>query len=135
MAVLQNARLQRFEIRGEPQAFLLYAESPGRIRLIHTEVPKRLEGQGFATELAKYALDYARERHLCVDPVCPFVVWYLKQHPEYTPIVEPSHRHSPGVVRRIRDAALDETIEASFPASDPPSTDPNPDDDDAVGNR
>jgi hypothetical protein len=28
--------------------------------------------------------------------------------------------------RRIRDAALDETIEASFPASDPPSTLPNP---------
>ncbi len=28
--------------------------------------------------------------------------------------------------RRHREAALDETIEASFPASDPPSTDPNP---------
>jgi len=29
--------------------------------------------------------------------------------------------------RRRRDAALDETIEQSFPASDSPSTDPNPD--------
>lgn len=33
--------------------------------------------------------------------------------------------------RRIREAALDDTIEASFPASDPPSTDPNPDNPDA----
>ena len=29
--------------------------------------------------------------------------------------------------RQRREAALDETIEQSFPASDPPSTDPNPD--------
>ena len=28
--------------------------------------------------------------------------------------------------RRLREAGLDETIEASFPASDPPSTDPDP---------
>jgi hypothetical protein len=31
-----------------------------------------------------------------------------------------------------REAALDETIEQSFPASDPPSSDPNPDDHDAI---
>jgi len=35
--------------------------------------------------------------------------------------------HDEAVERRHREAALDETIEASFPASDPPSTDPNPD--------
>ena len=34
--------------------------------------------------------------------------------------------------RRHREAALDETIEASFPASDPPSTNPNPDARDAA---
>jgi hypothetical protein len=31
--------------------------------------------------------------------------------------------------RLRREAALDDTIEQSFPASDPPSTDPNPDSD------
>jgi hypothetical protein len=34
--------------------------------------------------------------------------------------------------RRHREAALDRTIEESFPASDPPSSDPNPDAHDAV---
>jgi hypothetical protein len=37
------------------------------------------------------------------------------------------HQHTPEEERRIREAALDRTIEATFPASDP-SSDPNPDD-------
>jgi preprotein translocase subunit SecA len=43
-----------------------------------------------------------------------------------------SHHHTPEEERKIREAALDRTIEGSFPASDPPSTDPNPDDHDAL---
>ena len=38
------------------------------------------------------------------------------------------HQHTPEEERKIREAALDQTIEASFPASDPPSSDPNSDD-------
>ena len=43
-----------------------------------------------------------------------------------------AHRHGEAQERRNREAALDKTIEASFPASDPPSTNPNPDADDAI---
>jgi hypothetical protein len=42
------------------------------------------------------------------------------------------HQHTPEEEQRIREAALDETIAESFPASDPPSTIPNPDDDEAL---
>ena len=42
------------------------------------------------------------------------------------------HHHTPEDERRIREAALDETIADSFPASDPPSSDPNPDDHSAL---
>jgi hypothetical protein len=42
------------------------------------------------------------------------------------------HQHSREEERRIREAALDETIEETFPASDPLSTIPNPDDDEAL---
>jgi hypothetical protein len=41
----------------------------------------------------------------------------------------PDHQHTPEEERRIREASLDNTIADSFPASDPPSSDPNPDDD------
>ncbi len=42
------------------------------------------------------------------------------------------HKHSREGERRIREAALDETIEDTFPASDPLSTIPNPHDDEAL---
>ena len=45
---------------------------------------------------------------------------------------KPVHEHTPEDERRIREAALDETIADSFPASDPPSSDPNPDDHSAL---
>ena len=46
-----------------------------------------------------------------------------------------THDHTPEEERRIREAALDETIEDTFPASDPPSTVPNPDDDSVLERR
>ena len=46
-----------------------------------------------------------------------------------------SHQHTPEEEREIREAALDQTIEGSFPASDPPSTDPNPDDHTVIEKR
>lgn len=39
------------------------------------------------------------------------------------------HKHTPEEERRIREAALDRTLENTFPASDAPSTLPNPDND------
>ena len=48
------------------------------------------------------------------------------------PVTSDDHQHTPDEERRIREAALDETIAGSFPASDPPSTLPNPDEHDAV---
>ena len=39
---------------------------------------------------------------------------------------EPRQQHTVEDERAIREAALDRTIEGSFPASDPPSTAPNP---------
>ena len=46
-----------------------------------------------------------------------------------------AHQHTPEEERRIREAALDETVASSFPASYPPSTLPNPDEHDANVNQ
>ena len=48
------------------------------------------------------------------------------------PLMSPDHHHTPDEEKKIREAALDETIAGTFPASDPPSTIPNPDEDEAL---
>ena len=53
-------------------------------------------------------------------------------HSELAASNNAEHQHTPKEERRIREAALDQTIESSFPASDPPSSNPNPDDHTAV---
>jgi hypothetical protein len=47
--------------------------------------------------------------------------------------VKDAHNHTSEGEHRIREAALDETVAGSFPASDPPSSLPNPDEHDAEG--
>lgn len=51
------------------------------------------------------------------------------------PLTDHQHDHTPEEEKQIRDAALDETVEASFPASDPPSSVPDPDDHAAARRR
>ena len=45
------------------------------------------------------------------------------------------HLHRPEEERKIREAALDETIDASFPVSDPPSSEPKQDEHYALDRR
>jgi predicted GNAT family acetyltransferase len=88
-SVERNADARRFEVAGEPSAYLKYFEGEGRIRLVHTEVPTPLEGRGYGSALVRAALDYARGAHLRVDPLCPFVREYVARHPEYADMVNP----------------------------------------------
>ena len=57
------------------------------IYLVHTEVPAEMEGKGIGGQLAKAALNYARESKLKVVARCPFVASYLQRHPEYQDLV------------------------------------------------
>ncbi len=61
-------------------ATLAYTLSGDVLALLETEVPESLRGSGIAGMLAKTALEYAREHHLQVDVVCPFVAGYLGTH-------------------------------------------------------
>jgi uncharacterized protein len=78
----------RFELEREGQvAYLEYTTTANVLALLHSEIPDSMRGSGMATELAKTALDYAREKHMKVDVVCPFVAGFLKNHPEYSDLV------------------------------------------------
>ncbi len=78
----------RFELERDGQAATLDYTLAGEVlALLETEVPEALRGTGIAGALAKTALDYAREHHLTVDVICPFVAGYLETHPEYLDLV------------------------------------------------
>jgi uncharacterized protein len=80
--VRDNREASRFELVHDGRTSVLtYARSPGRIRLIHTEVPLAQRGEGLGTRLVEFALAAAREAGEQVVPQCPFVVAYLREHP------------------------------------------------------
>jgi predicted GNAT family acetyltransferase len=89
MADTRSGTRSRFELEENGQVAYLDFEldDGGWMTLWHTEVPQALRGKGLASELARTALDYARDNQLKVDVVCPSVQNYLSKHPEYKPLV------------------------------------------------
>ena len=78
----------RFELERDGHvASLQYTVAGHVLGLLHTEIPDALRGSGIASTLAQTALDWARDHHLKVDVVCPFVAAFLETHPEYSDLV------------------------------------------------
>ena len=73
-SVVNNTERHRFELRdGELVSRLVYRIEGNVIDLLHTEVPRPLEGRGIAHELTRAALEFAASNELLVRPTCPFV--------------------------------------------------------------
>lgn len=51
--------------------------------IIHTIVPKNLEGRGIAATLVETAYKYAKEQGLRPLATCSYAVVWLKRHPEF----------------------------------------------------
>ena len=78
----------RFELERDGHvASLQYTVAGHVLALLHSEIPESLRGSGVASTLAQTALDWAREHHMKVDVVCPFVAAFLENHPEYSDLV------------------------------------------------
>ncbi|HMI99594.1 MAG TPA: GNAT family N-acetyltransferase [Gaiellaceae bacterium] len=89
LTVADNPDRRRYEARvgSEIVGFIDYREAPGKMKLMHTEVEPALGGRGVASQLVAWTLDDIRRRGLSVVPFCPFVVAYLRRHPEYSHLV------------------------------------------------
>ena len=68
-------------------AYLQYRLRQDRLIILHTEVPTALEGHGVGGRIVKAALEYAREKGMKVNPLCPFAAAYIERHPEYQPLL------------------------------------------------
>jgi predicted GNAT family acetyltransferase len=82
--VRDNKERHRFELEADGHvAFSIYDRADGILTIMHTEVPKALEGRGIGSSLIRGALEIARTQGLKVKAVCPFAKAYLDRHPEY----------------------------------------------------
>ena len=64
-----------------------YRKEPGLVVLVHSEVDLDLERAGVDSALVQGALSDIRARELRVVPHCPFVIDYLRDHPEEADLV------------------------------------------------
>lgn len=82
--VRDNTERNRFELGLEGHtAFSNYKRAGGVLTILHTEVPKELNGRGIGSALVRVLLAMARAEGVKVHPVCPFVKSYMDKHPEY----------------------------------------------------
>jgi predicted GNAT family acetyltransferase len=89
--LVNNNALQRFELEVDGYtAFIEYKASGKQMILIHTEVPSELEGKGVGTAIVEKTLEYIENNQLKLVPLCPFVITYLKRHPDWNRLLSDS---------------------------------------------
>lgn len=83
--IVHNTDEKQFEITlGDGSLAKIEYQLAGKnIIYTHTEVPEAYEGQGIASKLAHHVMEYAKENHLKVQALCPFVKKYVDEHKEY----------------------------------------------------
>jgi predicted GNAT family acetyltransferase len=77
----ERSRFEAF-VGGQRAGFLVYELGPGAITLVHTEVDDAFGGRGVGGRLVADALRDVRQRGLQVVPRCPFVVRWMREHPD-----------------------------------------------------
>jgi predicted GNAT family acetyltransferase len=79
-----NEEKQRYELHiGEHIPLIDYKRVENTIYLTHTGVPAALKGQGVGSALVKKTLKDIKQKELTLIPICPFIISYLKRHPEW----------------------------------------------------
>ncbi|PTX14161.1 hypothetical protein C8N40_1127 [Pontibacter mucosus] len=89
--VKDNPARHRYEATVEGKtAFIEYKLLPCVMKVLHTEVPKELEGRGLARTMTQFALKHIEEHNLQLVPLCPYMRSFLKKNPEYQRLVKQS---------------------------------------------
>lgn len=70
------------EENNERIAEMIVSVSGQNLTVYHTEVFSKGEGKGLGKLLLATMVDYARNHHLKIIPLCPFVHAQFKQHPD-----------------------------------------------------
>jgi uncharacterized protein len=81
--IINNESNHRFEMPvADDMAYIQYSISGDLLSLYFIFVPVASRGKGLSGIIIQYALDYAKEHHLKIKILCPFITRYLASHPE-----------------------------------------------------
>jgi hypothetical protein len=83
-------------------------------------VPENLGGRGIGSKLIRGALDMERAAGRHIVAQCPFVARFIAGHADYQDLLAPTEAEK----AQDLDSRLDEALDESFPASDPPAVTP-----------
>ncbi len=113
--VKHDTTAQRFyaEAEGE-RAVLDYTLVDGVMTITHTRVAAAIGRRGIAAELMRAALQTARESHWKVVPACSYAAAYMRKHGD-------GDAKQGDDAKQHQEELLDEALEETFPASDPPA--------------
>lgn len=78
---------------GERVAEMVIAVDDKNLTVYHTEVSPKLKGEGIGSKLLATMVEYARNHHLKVIALCPFVNAQFKRKPELYADVWNQHWH------------------------------------------
>lgn len=80
--LIDNKEAQQFEFHIDGRiAKIEYQTRPGKILLIHTEVPEELGGRGIASKLVAAVLKAINHSGETLRVYCPYVKKYMEKHP------------------------------------------------------
>jgi uncharacterized protein len=93
-SVQDNPDESRFELRvdGELVGWSEYRPAGDSVIVAHTQIDERREGEGLGSVLVRATLDHIRSSGKTVIPTCTFTAAYIRRHPEYLDLVDPSLR-------------------------------------------
>ncbi|HTN48268.1 MAG TPA: GNAT family N-acetyltransferase, partial [Burkholderiaceae bacterium] len=88
LAIQHNPAAMRFEVIVDGMLCRAdYRMHGDTMMLVHTEVPRQLEGRGIASALVKAAFAHAADKGMDVLPVCSYVRAWVQRHPEVEPLL------------------------------------------------
>lgn len=91
MAILhredKNEGVFYLEENGEALAEMVYKKEKGKMIIQHTEVDESLRGKNIGFQLVERGVNYAREAHLKIVPLCVFAKKVIERNKQFADIL------------------------------------------------